>query len=352
MRNFDDLSEREILALAISNEEEDARIFADFADGPHDDFPASAKVFDEMAAEENGHRRRLIDLFVSKFGDHIPLVRRDHIRGYIPPKPVWHQRPLGIETGATHARDMERAAARFDRQALDAYIRRFDLEAPRRSRRGGGETRSDRRGPRGANTDGLRPQQRGRKSAPAFHFAGHPTGAGRPDGRVGLDARAGIRCGGRDPQFMECVRRRARGFGRRRHLHGLCRGARGRRQAFRPRFAASAGRRLRIDDHGGRIGDILPFLIPEFYTAMVVAFVVVVFELLAISYVQWRYMDTPPVLGRREGDVGRRAGAGGGNSDRLELTGGRRIRGSGVRGSWYSSSGDGRGGTMQGIRST
>ena len=84
MRKFDDLSEREILALAISNEEEDARVFADFADGLHDDYPASAKVFDEMAAEENGHRRRLIDLFVSKFGDHIPLVRRQDIRGYIP----------------------------------------------------------------------------------------------------------------------------------------------------------------------------------------------------------------------------------------------------------------------------
>ena len=87
MRKFDDLSEREILALAISNEEEDARIFADFADGLHDDYPASAKVFDEMAAEENGHRRRLIDLFVAKFGDHIPLVRRQDIRGYIPRSP-------------------------------------------------------------------------------------------------------------------------------------------------------------------------------------------------------------------------------------------------------------------------
>ena len=118
MRKFDDLSEREILALAISNEEEDARIFADFADGLHDDYPASAKVFDEMAAEENGHRRRLIDLFVSKFGDHIPLVRRDHIRGYIPLKPVWHQRPLGIDTVRAHAREMERTAARFYRQAL------------------------------------------------------------------------------------------------------------------------------------------------------------------------------------------------------------------------------------------
>src|SRR5271155_2002088 len=118
MRNFDDLSEREILALAISNEEEDARIFADFADGLHDDYPASAKVFDEMAAEENDHRRRLIDLFTSKFGQHIPLVRREHIRGYIPRKPVWHERPLGLDAVRSHAREMERTAASFYRRAL------------------------------------------------------------------------------------------------------------------------------------------------------------------------------------------------------------------------------------------
>src|ERR1700733_14066869 len=107
MRKFDDLSEREILALAISNEEEDARIFADFADGLHDDYPASAKVFDEMATEENGYRRRLIDLFVSKFGDHIPPVRRYQIPGYTQLKPLWPQRPLGIDTVRAHAREME-----------------------------------------------------------------------------------------------------------------------------------------------------------------------------------------------------------------------------------------------------
>ncbi len=83
MRNFDDLSEREMLALAIANEEEDGRIYADFADGLREDYPSSAKVFIEMAAEENEHRRRLIDLFVSKFGEHIPLIRRQDIRGYI-----------------------------------------------------------------------------------------------------------------------------------------------------------------------------------------------------------------------------------------------------------------------------
>ena len=101
MRNFVDLSEREILALAISNEEEDARIYADFADGLHEDYPASAKVFDEMAAEENTHRRWLIDLFVSKFGDHIPLVRRQR-----------HPRLCSAETGLADEAARPRSGAR------------------------------------------------------------------------------------------------------------------------------------------------------------------------------------------------------------------------------------------------
>jgi rubrerythrin len=127
MRNFDELSEREMLALAISNEEEDSRIYADFADGLSENYPASAQVFTEMAAEENEHRRRLIDLFASKFGEHIPLIRRQDVRGYIPQKPVWQARPLGIETVRAHAHEMELAAARFYRQATartsDASIR-------------------------------------------------------------------------------------------------------------------------------------------------------------------------------------------------------------------------------------
>ena len=240
MRKFDDLSEREILALAISNEEEDARIFADFADGLHDDYPASAKVFDEMAAEENDHRRRLIDLFVSKFGDHIPLVRRQDIRGYIPAKPVWHMRPLGIDTARSHARDMERAAARFYRQALDARHRRLDPQAARRPRRGRGEARPDRRRARGENPHHLRPRRRSRERAPAICPADHPARPRRPDGRLGVDARAGVRRGLRDPQFVERVSRRARGLDRRRHFDGLRRGAVGRRQAFGTRRAAAA----------------------------------------------------------------------------------------------------------------
>jgi hypothetical protein len=108
MRTFDSLSEREILALAISlEEEEDERIYADFAEGLRQDFPASAAVFDGMRDEESGHRRRLIDLFRERFGDHIPLVRRNDIRGFVRRKPVWLIRPLGLETVRNQASAME-----------------------------------------------------------------------------------------------------------------------------------------------------------------------------------------------------------------------------------------------------
>ena len=125
MRKFADLTERELLALAISNEEEDGRIYADYAEGLRVDYPSSAKVFKEMAAEENDHRRQLIDMFVAKFGEHIPLVRRQDIKGYIHRTPIWH--PLSVERVRRQAREMEQDAARFYRLALtkvsDAGVR-------------------------------------------------------------------------------------------------------------------------------------------------------------------------------------------------------------------------------------
>src|SRR5881396_4228581 len=87
MKDFHNLSQREILALAISLEEEDERVYADFAEGLRQDFPASAAVFDGMRAEESTHRRRLIEIYQRKFGEHIPLIRRQDVRGFV------HRRP-------------------------------------------------------------------------------------------------------------------------------------------------------------------------------------------------------------------------------------------------------------------
>jgi len=89
MRSFDTLSEQEVLALAISLEEEDERIYADFAGGIREEYPATAKVFDGMRKEESGHRRRLIDLYRQKFGEHIPLIRRQDVKGFVQRRPLW-----------------------------------------------------------------------------------------------------------------------------------------------------------------------------------------------------------------------------------------------------------------------
>jgi rubrerythrin len=129
MRTFASLSEREILALAISNEEEDGRIYADFADGLRETFPDSAKVFTDMAAEEGEHRRMLIDLYVEKFGEHIPLIQRQYVRGFPARKPVWQYRPLRIDVVRQVGKNMEIEAANFYRQAAlktnDAKIRKL-----------------------------------------------------------------------------------------------------------------------------------------------------------------------------------------------------------------------------------
>src|ERR1022692_5101542 len=94
MRSFDSLSEREILALAVSLEEEDERIYGDFADGLRENYPATADMFEGMRKEESGHRRRLIELHQARFGDHLPLIRRQDVKGFISRKPVWLRGPL------------------------------------------------------------------------------------------------------------------------------------------------------------------------------------------------------------------------------------------------------------------
>ena len=117
MRDFLSLSEREILALAIGLEEEDERVYADFAEGLRQDYPASAAVFDGMKVEESGHRRRLIELYREKFGDHIPLIRRQDVRGFVHRRPLWLVRPLGLATVRNQASAMEVETRRFYEKA-------------------------------------------------------------------------------------------------------------------------------------------------------------------------------------------------------------------------------------------
>ncbi len=119
MKRFAELTEQEILALAITNEDEDSRIYRGFAEGLRDTYPASAKVFDEMAEEEVRHRTMLFDLYRSKFGEYLPLIRRQDVKGFIQKKPLWLMHPLNLDEVRKFAENMEYEAARFYRRATE-----------------------------------------------------------------------------------------------------------------------------------------------------------------------------------------------------------------------------------------
>jgi rubrerythrin len=113
VRTFDSLSEREVLALAISLEEEDARIYEDLAVALLPAHPEAAEEFRRLRADEDRHRHRLLDLFRERFGDHIPLIRRQHIRGFVQRDPVWPDRPIGPDDARNRAEVMEAETRRF-----------------------------------------------------------------------------------------------------------------------------------------------------------------------------------------------------------------------------------------------
>ena len=293
MRTFDSLSEREILALAISLEEEDERIYEDFADGLRQDFPASAAVFDGMRDEESGHRRRLIELFREKFGDHIPLVRRHDVRGFVHRKPVWLIRPLGLETVRNQASAMEAETRRFYEKAAartqDARLRQLldDLAQEERSHEDRAEElEHDKLAPDVKHNEdeanrrlfvlqivqpGLAGLMDGSVStlAPVF-AAAFATHSPWDAFVVGLAASlgAGISMG-----FAEALSDDGSLTGR---GHPWVRG-----------FVCGLMTAL------GGIGHTLPFLIPDFRAAMTAAMLVVVIELGIISWVRHRYMETP-----------------------------------------------------------
>ena len=295
MRKFNELTERELLALAVASEEEDGRIYADFAHAMRDNFPDSAGVFTEMAQEEQEHRRRLIDLYAQRFGEHIPLVRRQDVAGFVQRRSAWQVQRQGIEAMRRHASQMERDAARFYRQAAarstDARVRRLlgDLaEAEDAHEQAAGsislrrlpaskrETEDDqarRRFVLQVVQPGLVGLMDGSVStlAPVFAaaFATHlPWNAFL----VGIAASVGA---GISMGFAEALSDDGKLSGRGAPmLRGLICG---------------------LMTTAGGIGHTLPFLIPRFSEALMVAGIVVVLELALISWIRWRYQDTPIV---------------------------------------------------------
>src|SRR6202023_2767230 len=113
MKNFADLTEREVLAVAISSEEEDSRIYMSFAEDLAGRYPDTAKVFEEMAEEESGHRHRLLELYEQRFGPHLPPIRREDVKGFLRRRPIWLTKNLSLDTIRKEAATMEFEAERF-----------------------------------------------------------------------------------------------------------------------------------------------------------------------------------------------------------------------------------------------
>ena len=295
MRSFDSLSQREVLALAISLEEEDERIYADFAEGLREDFPATAAIFDGMREEESGHRRRLIELSQAKFGDHIPLIRRQDVRGFVDRKPVWLLRPLRLDAVRGMAEAMEVETRRFYERASarsqDASIRQLLDDLAQEER--GHEHRAEE-----LTEDKLQPSAKEQEDAANRRLfvlqIVQPGLAGLMDGSVSTLA----------PVFAAALA-----------THRPW-------DAFLVGLAASIGAGISmgfaeaLSDDGsltgrghpwmrglvcglmtalGGIGHTLPFLIPSFRAALTAAIAVVVVELGVISWIRNRYMETPPL---------------------------------------------------------
>ena len=292
-RSFSDLSEQEVLALAISAEEDDARIYQAYAEMLRDRYPASAAVFDEMSEEENTHRRWLIELHRAKFGERIPLIRRENVSGFYDRRPLWLAPALPLETIRKEALVMEASSRRFYltayKRTQDAAIRKLlgDLAAAE----GGHLSLAHRLGlthlPADVKTEeneaahrlfvlqyvqpGLVGLMDGSVStlAPLFAaaFATHSTWE---TFLVGMAASigAGISMG-----FAEALSDD---------------GALSGRGSPWIRGIVSGGMTML-----GGLGHALPYLIPDFWWATAVAIVLVAVELCAISWIRWKYMDTP-----------------------------------------------------------
>ena len=293
MTPFSELNEQQIIALAISSEDDDARIYMSFANRLHDDFPASAHVFFDMAEEEHEHRRMLQELYVKKFGDHIPLIRRADIAGFIKHTPVWRTKNMGLEAMRKRAEVMELEAYRFYKtsaeRSKDADIKKLLLELAEAEKNH--ESLAGKLGEKHLDADAKLDESDAKKRlfllqviqpgllglmdgsvstlAPLFAaaFATHSTwntflvGAAASIG-------AGISMG-----FAEALSDDGELTGR---GHPLIRGT-------------SAGVMTAV----GGLGHTLPYLINDFWTATIMSVIIVFIELWAISWVRYKYMDTP-----------------------------------------------------------
>jgi rubrerythrin len=292
LKSFADLSEQEVLALAISNEDEDNRIYRSFADALRESYPDTAEMYDKMAQEEIGHRDSLLEIHRQKFGDFLPLIRRHDVKGFVTRRPIWLNRPLALDATRKFAEEMELETARFYRHAAqstkDDAIRALltKLAAAEDEHEHLAEQLGKQISPTARATEeetskrlfmlqyvqpGLAGLMDGSVStlAPLFAaaFATHNTWS---TFLIGLAASIGA---GISMAFAEALSDDGSLTGR---------GAPVVRGAVTGAMTALGG-----------LGHALPYLIPNFFAATSLAFVVVAIELAAISWIRMRYMDTP-----------------------------------------------------------
>jgi rubrerythrin len=291
-KRFSDLSEKEVLALAISSEEDDARIYRSYAEYLRQDYPDSATIFEEMAAEEDGHRKQLIDLFKTRFGEVIPLIRREHVAGYYARRPTWLVENLGLERIREEAAVMERDAAHFYHAAAartqDADTRKLlgDLAAIEAGHEAKAVSLSE-----GLGEEALADEEAVAKRQFILTWV-QPGLAGLMDGSVSTLA----------PIFAAAF---ATGDTWQTFLVGLAASV---GAGISMGFTEAASDDGELSGRGsplkrgiasgvmttlGGLGHALPYLIPDFWTATTIAVIVVFIELWAIAWIQNRFMQTP-----------------------------------------------------------
>ena len=293
MKDFSELTEQELLALAISLEEEDSRTYGDLAEALHGTYPGTARMFASMAEEENGHRHRLLDLYHQKFGDHIPMIRRQDVKGFLERKSVWFLRPLSLEKVRAQAELMEAETKRFyqtaARRSSDVTIRQLlgDLAAEERRHEARAEELASTYVPGGIEKEEAESERR------LFLLQVIQPGlAGLMDGSVSTLAPLFAAAFATKDSWQTLLVGLAAALGA-----GISMG-----------FAESMSDNGSLTGRGnpwlrgavcglmtavGGLGHALPFLIPDFQVAAASAATVVMVELAIVAWIRNRYMDTP-----------------------------------------------------------
>ncbi len=292
-RKFSDLSEQEVIALAISSEEDDARIYRTYAERLREDYPNSAKIFDGVAEEEDHHRRQLIELHQRRFGDTIPLIRREHVAGFYTRNPVWLIENLGLERMREEAANMEAAAQAFYLKAAarttDADTRKLlgDLASAEAGHIAAAEELEQQHVP-----DDVRENENLIARRQFILTWVQPGLAGLMDGSVSTLAPIFATAFATQDTWTTFLVGLAASVGAGISM-GFTEAASDDGELSGRGSPVKRGIASGVMTTVGGLGHALPYLIPDFWTATSLAIFLVFVELWAIAWIQNKFMETP-----------------------------------------------------------